>query len=175
MHLGRTRAACGVWLVAVLVAGVMTVEAATAQAPDEPDGPGGDAAVPTVTGPVTGGTHGKPFLAMPAELREQYGYVEEEYFIEGEATAYAPDGELGEDGRWNVTEASRARYKTRILVRRPADMAEFDGSVFVEWFNVTGGIDFDADFSLGHRELLRSGSVYVGVSAQAVGTNFLET
>jgi hypothetical protein len=144
-------------------------EAAAAQAS------GADVAVPTVTGPVTGGTHGKPFLALSAELRERYGYVEEEYFIEGEATAYAPDGELGEDGRWSVTEGSKARYKTRILVRRPADVAEFDGSVFAEWFNVTGGIDFEADFSLGHHEILRSGSVYVGVSAQAVGVNSLKS
>jgi hypothetical protein len=112
---------------------------------------------------------------MPAGLREQYdGYVEEEYFLDGTATAYAPEGELGEDGRWRVTEASTAPYKTRILVRRPAEAADFDGTVYVEWFNVTGGIDFDADFSLGHHEILRNGSAYVGVSAQAAGVNFLK-
>jgi Alpha/beta hydrolase domain len=134
-----------------------------------------DVAVPTVTGPVTGGSHNKPFLAMPPQLREQYGYIEEDYFIEGEATAYAPEGELGEDGRWTVREASTAPYKSRILVRRPADPADFDGTVFVEWFNVTGGLDVDADFSLGHHEVLRNGSIYVGVSAQAAGVNFLKS
>ena len=63
---------------------------------NEPDGPvpGADVAQPTVTGPITGGTHGEQFNAMPTGLADRYGYVEEEYFIEGEATAYQPEGEL---------------------------------------------------------------------------------
>lgn len=140
------------------------------EATDEPAGPvpGADVARPTVSGPVTGGTQGQPFNAMPAELAERYDYVEEEYFIEGEATAYQPQGELGEDGRWAVTEADAAPYRTRIIVRRPADPDAFDGTVFVEWLNVTAGVDADPEFGLAHPELLAHGSAYVGVSAQAV-------
>lgn len=131
--------------------------------------PGADVARPTVTGPVTGGTHDEPFNAMPAELAERYGYVEEEYFLEGEATAYEPQGELGEDGRWAVTEVGTAPYRTRIIVRRPEDPDDFDGTVFVEWLNVTAGVDGDPDFALAHPELLSHGSAYIGVSAQRVG------
>jgi hypothetical protein len=131
--------------------------------------PGADVARPMVTGPLTGGTRGQPFNAMPAALAERYGYVEEEYVLEGEATAYAPDGELGEDGRWAATEAGTAPYRTRILVRRPADPGAFDGTVFVEWLNVTAGVDGDPDFGLTHPELLGHGSAYVGVSAQRAG------
>jgi hypothetical protein len=131
--------------------------------------PGADVARPTVTGPVTGGTHDGPFNAMPAGLADEYGYVEEEFFIEGEATAYQPEGELPEDGRWAVTTVGTAPYKTRVIVRRPADADDFDGTVFVEWLNVTGGVDADPDFALTHPALLGHGSAYVGVSAQQVG------
>ena len=125
-------------------------------------------ASPTVTGPVTGGRHGHPFNTMPADIRERWGYVEREYLLAGEATAYAPVGELGEDGRWTVTPAGTAPYRTRVIVRRPADADAFDGTVFVEWFNVTAGVDGDPDFGLTHAELLGHGSAYVGVSAQRV-------
>jgi hypothetical protein len=106
---------------------------------------------------------------MPAELAERGGYVEEEYFLEGEATAYQPEGEQGEDGRWSVTEAGTAPYQTRIIVRRPEDPDDFDGTVFVEWLNVTAGVDGDPDFGLANPELLSHGSAYIGVSAQRAG------
>ncbi len=129
---------------------------------------GGDAgASPVLTGPITGGK-GTPFTAAPLNLAS-FGYVEEEYFIEGEATAYAWVSPPGEDGTWSVTPAKMAHYKTRILVRRPTDAAKFNGTVLVEWLNVSGGVDADPDFGYGHVELLRSGFAYVGVSAQATG------
>ncbi|HEY8527618.1 MAG TPA: alpha/beta hydrolase domain-containing protein [Acidimicrobiales bacterium] len=131
--------------------------------------PGEDVARPTVTGPIEGGAQDGPFNAMPSGLAEEYGYVEEEFVLEGEATAYRAEGELGEDGRWSVAEAGTGPYATRVIVRRPADPDDFDGTVFVEWLNVTGGVDADPDFGLTHAELLGHGSAYVGVSAQRAG------
>jgi hypothetical protein len=98
------------------------------------------------------------------------GYVEEEYFAEGDATAYdyavkPPPA----DGMWSITPQSTAHYKTRFLVRRPSDPSHFNGLVYVEWLNVSGGADADPDFGYAHAELLRSGWAYVGISAQAVG------
>ena len=130
---------------------------------------GADVAQPTVTGPVTGGTHDQPWNAMPSGLADRYGYVEEEYFLEGEATAYALQGEQSEDGHWDVSEAGTAPYKTRIIVRRPADAGDFSGTVYVEWLNVTAGVDGDPDFGLNHPVILGDGSAYVGVSAQRAG------
>ena len=124
--------------------------------------------LPTVTGPITGGIMGKPFTAAPIDLAS-FGYVEEEYFIEGNATAYAFQGTAGGDGMWSVKPTTTAHYKTRILVRHPSDKAKFNGTVLVEWLNVSGGVDDDPEFSFGHVELLRSGFAYVGVSAQAQG------
>lgn len=133
------------------------------------DVPGEGVAQPTVTGPVTGGANDGPFTPMRSDLADRYDYVEEEYFVAGEAVAYEPEGELAEDGRWAVSETAPEPYQTRIVVRRPAEAADFDGTVFVEWFNVSGGVDADPDFGLAHAELLGHGSAYVGVSAQAVG------
>ena len=120
-----------------------------------------------ITGPTTTGTRG--FAATPSVVDlKAVGYVEEEFFIEGTARAFKPDGVWGIDGKWPVLEASSADYKTRILVRRPIDPRKFSGVVVVEWFNVTSNIDIDVDYHFLHEELLRSGHAWVGVTAQAI-------
>jgi hypothetical protein len=120
-----------------------------------------------VTGPVTGGVHGFPGTATATDLTA-HGYVEEEYFVSGVATAYEKAGPWGVDGTWPVADASTAPYTTRILVRRPADPKRFNGTVLVEWLNVSGNADVDPDFAYLRDELLR-GYAWVGVSAQAAG------
>ncbi len=120
-----------------------------------------------VSGPITNGSRGFPATPAVVDLAAA-GYVEEEYFIEGTARAFEPDGDWGTDGIWPVREASSAAYKTRILVRRPTDPGRFSGVVVVEWFNVTSQIDLDVDFKFLSHEILRSGHAWVGVTAQAV-------
>jgi hypothetical protein len=56
-----------------------------------------------------------------------------------------------------------------VVVVRPKDPKAFNGSVAVEWLNVTGGLDAGPDWTYSHRQILRSGMAYVGVSAQKVG------
>lgn len=129
-------------------------------------------AVPTVEGPVTGGDRdGIPANPAPPEILDEHGYVEEEFFVRGEATSYAPVGELDVDGMWEVEPADTAPYTTRILVRRPADPADANGVVAVEWFNVSGGQDADPDFGFLYPELLSEGTTWVGVSAQFGGVD----
>ena len=123
----------------------------------------------TVTGPITGGVRGVPYNPVPLDLADEYGYTEEEYFVRGEAASYTPVGELTPDGRWTVTEGEPAPYETRILVRRPVDPDAFNGTVVVEWLNVSAGRDSDPVFGYLHPYLLREGYAYVGVSAQATG------
>ncbi|HZU46601.1 MAG TPA: alpha/beta hydrolase domain-containing protein, partial [Mycobacterium sp.] len=60
-------------------------------------------------------------------------------------------------------------YTTRIVVLTPGDPATFNGTVLVEWLNVSGGIDAPAVWFMAHREIVRSGYAYVAVSAQQVG------
>jgi hypothetical protein len=122
-------------------------------------------ASPTIEGPIPG----VPFVQTTSFDLATVGYVGEEYFISGTATAYTSAGEFGLDGRWAVTPASTAPYKTRIVVYRPSDARRFNGTVVVEWLNVSGGVDAGPDWTQGHVELIRDGFAWVGVSAQYVG------
>jgi hypothetical protein len=155
----------------------------------QPDKP--RAANPTVEGPVSGGgaddcciievlgltvdlrdqgyTPGTPFYAGVSYDLAELGYREDEFFISGTAQSYIATDELGSDGIWSVEPAEGAQYKSRIVVVRPIDEADFNGTVIVEWFNVTGGLDAAPDFLLTHTELTREGYTWVGVSAQIVG------
>jgi hypothetical protein len=58
-----------------------------------------------------------------------------------------------------------------MIVHRPTDPKKFNGTVFVEWLNVSIGGDVGVDWGFGHNELIRRGYAWVGVSAQAVGVN----
>lgn len=120
------------------------------------------------------GTHGFPAGSTTVDL-SAYGYTEQEFFISGTARSFVAQGTLGTDGRWNASATgAQSPYTTRLLVRRPTDPARFNGTVVVEWLNVSAGADGGPDWSLGHQELLRAGYAWVGVSAQLVGAEFLE-
>ena len=124
----------------------------------------------TVTGPITGGAHGFPFGAPSAAVDlSKFGYVEEEYFIEGSANSYAKVGTWTTDGAWTAVPSGSAFYRTRLLVVRPADPGQFNGTAVVEWLNVTSGLDIAEEFGYANEELLRGGYAWVGISVQAVG------
>lgn len=161
-------------VVRALGAALMVAVPAAAQTSAPSSSSSFPATPPTVTGPLTAGTRGHAFrsFAVPGQdLLSPAGYVEQEFFLEGTARAYAAASPLTSDGRWTVTPASSAPYKTRLIVRRPADASRFNGTVIVEWLNVTAGFDLDADFAYGSVELLRGGYAWVGVSAQVAGVN----
>lgn len=143
------------------------------------------AASPTVSGPVTGG-NGAPlvFSGQPADElvgRQSFdlasvGYSQSEFFLQGTASAYspAPGSTLTSDGRWTVEPTSEASFTTRVVVNRPVSSRDFNGTVVVEWLNVSGGADASPDWMHTHVELIRQGYAWVGVSAQAVGVNGLK-
>lgn len=126
---------------------------------------------PVVTGPITGGTQGAAFGALPAETLASAGYVENEYFFEGVATSYARVDTWTVDGKWTTTPADSADYRVRMLVRRPAKARDFNGIVVVEWLNVTALAEGAADFLHMQEEILREGYAWVGIGAQAAGVN----
>ena len=105
---------------------------------------------------------------VPAKLQES-GYVEHEYVAAGTATSYRAAGPLGFDGRWSFEPDLSAAYRTRVLVRRPANAADASGTVVVEWLNVSGGVDANPDYASLEEEVLRRGHIWVGVSAQLIG------
>lgn len=98
------------------------------------------------------------------------GYEAREYFFQGTAHAYVTDQPLQTDGIWNVQASGEtAHYKSRMIVYRPVEAARFNGTVIVEWMNVSGGIDTPTEWIMLHTELMRQGYAYVGVSAQYIG------
>lgn len=123
---------------------------------------------PTIEGPIASSL-GSAFVAGTTFDLADVGYVQEEFFIAGTASAYTAPTPLAADGAWAVAPASIAAYKTRLLVYRPANARAFGGTVFVEWLNVSGGLDSAPDWITAHIEMIRAGMVWVGVSAQLVG------
>jgi hypothetical protein len=125
-------------------------------------------AAATLTGPITVGHVIEPLTARPLELAP-YGYVQQEFFASGTATAFRGTA-TPSDGRWSITPATSALYETRILVRRPEDPARFNGTVVVEWMNETAG-ESAPDWDYLNPMLMRDGYAYVAVSAQSVGVD----
>lgn len=121
-----------------------------------------------VVGPITGGS-GQVVLGTDAFDGSVSGYTEAEFFIAGTAQSYKSSDPLSDDGQWSVEPNDSTNYTTRIVVRRPSDPALFNGTVFVEWLNVTAGLDIAPVWSYSKVEMMRSGAIWVGVSAQRVG------
>jgi hypothetical protein len=81
-----------------------------------------------------------------------YGYREEERMVSG--TARTVEGD------------APAPYTTRVILRRPVDPARFNGTVLIEWFNVSVNHDIDVTWTATFEEILREGYAYMAVSAQ---------
>jgi hypothetical protein len=127
-----------------------------------------------VTGPVALTTplrdpaHGYPYNSTPLDLAK-HAYVEEEFLIEGQANSYnTPAGLTGS------VKDSNHPFKIRIVVRRPKSDAKFNGTVVVEWYNVSQGHDGEYDWFQSAEHMLAGGYAWVGVSNQKVGVNSLK-
>jgi hypothetical protein len=113
---------------------------------------------------------GKAFNASVMDLASQ-GYVEEEYLIQGTARTY----DIPRDQMSNATPAEATHpFKTRIVVRRPTLPARFNGTVVVEWTNVSEGFDNEVEWFHSGEHFVRAGYAWVGVSAQNVGVTTLK-
>jgi hypothetical protein len=120
-------------------------------------------AVPFTT-PVDAEARNHPFYSQ-AEWLAPHGYIEEEFFLAGTANRY--DVAAG-----TITDGGHP-YRTRMVVRRPASQSDFNGTVLLEWQNVTAGYDLDALWSPVREHLVEAGYAWVGLSAQRVGVNHL--
>ncbi len=131
---------------------------------------GGSVAVPNIEGPILPSS-GISFEGSTLFPLSKVGYEQSEYFLSGTATAYKSSRPLTQNGRWHVEPETTASYKTRVVVYRPINPKRFDGTVVVEWLNVTAGIDAAAAWLSAHVQMIRNGMAYVGVDAQAGGIN----
>lgn len=131
-----------------------------------PDGPAAKVAR------ISGGKGVLLLSPRPGPDLAKAGYVQSEYQASGTATAYAQkDGstKFPFNGRIDLEPTTEASYATRFVVRRPANPTKFNGTVVVEWNNVSGGLDVAPDWTYTARELVRSGYAWVGVSTQRIG------
>ena len=120
------------------------------------------------TGPITTGSVIEPLSANPLQLAAN-GYIQQEFFAAGIATAFTAKSEPS-NGRLTVVPGTKASYRTRILVRRPNNPAHFNGNVVVEWMNVSAG-ESAPDWDYLNPELMRAGYAYVAVSVQHLGVD----
>jgi hypothetical protein len=102
-----------------------------------------------------------------------HGYAEREFFASGKANRYrnAVPGALADA---EIIDSGHP-YTTRVLVRRPLNPESFNGTLVVEWANVSAGQDIDFGWAESHKYLLREGYAYAVVSVQAVGVTQLRT
>ncbi len=130
----------------------------------------------TVTGPirVNSPTFSNTLYGTSINLA-RVGYEKSQYFLSGTAHAFVPVNALTSDGKWKITTGESAPYTTRMAVYRPIDPKRFNGTVVVEWLNVSGGTDDAPDWTMSHNELIREGFAWVGVSAQQVGVDSAKT
>jgi hypothetical protein len=131
-------------------------------------------ASPTVIGPIASpdapgaATRNYPWMTTQHVLKD-VGYVEEEYFYQGTASRFNTAAAGGATPTNAALTDSGHVYKTRMLVRRPADPKKFNGTVLVEWQNVTAGYDIDAMWATQVARITRAGYAWVGIDAQRVG------
>jgi predicted lipoprotein with Yx(FWY)xxD motif len=127
-----------------------------------------DAPLPSLTELPTSATSHPWFSASPLAA----GYVEQEFQMAGTAGLYTYA--TPPPPPWTIEPARSQPYATRLIVRRPADPAKFNGTVVVEWLNVTAGFDQDIEWARVGEHLTHAGFAYVGVSAQAAGVDALK-
>src|SRR5947209_12686510 len=109
------------------------------------------AAVWELEGPVPG----QPSLTLGRFDLAHHGYAVEEFFLSGTAVAHNDGGTPG------AQPDESAAYRTRILVARPSSKDHFNGTVVVEWLNVSGGGDGAPDWMFVHRHIMRNGMAWI--------------
>ncbi len=121
------------------------------------------AASATLSGPVTTGQIIEPLSGVGTNLAAT-GYVEQEYFASGTAHAFKATSSPS-NGHLTIEPTTSAPYETRIIVRRPSSPKKFNGTVVVEWLNVSAG-ESSPDWDYLNPMLMSEGYAWVGVTAQ---------
>ena len=110
--------------------------------------------------PITATSY--PFASAEKYLHiSEAGYEEREYYMYGTANVYRTE----QDGSIGVKNAD-VPYVNRIIVRAPKDPAACSGNVSVEIINATSGMEIDRMWILTHRQIVRNGDIYIGITSK---------
>lgn len=129
--------------------------------------------MPIAEGPIPVSASSYPFGAADHTLKPQklseFAYVEEEFFLSGNANVYDwPDRDT------LTVQSADAPYTTRVLIRRPANRADFSGNVIVEMLNPSNLFDLNLAWAISHEQMLRNGDAWVGMTAKPVAVETLK-
>jgi hypothetical protein len=102
-------------------------------------------------------------------------YVEEEFFISGEADLYSYANNPPASPTDIVAIQNNVPYKTRIIVRRPAKAHKANGTVVIEWWNSTAGFDTAPAWDPSADYFANEGVVYIGITNSTTSLGFLAT
>jgi hypothetical protein len=108
-------------------------------------------------------------------------YVEEEYFVSGLADIYTynnppvPGEVIIQPVNPTFPQTEDVPYTTRIIVKRPADPADFSGTLVIEWWNSTAGFDTAPVWDPMAEFAAREGWIYVGVTNATSSIDFLKS
>ncbi len=126
-------------------------------------------ASPAVGAPTVSEIAGTGTLFNSAPPGMPAGFQEREFLVRGTAARFRIPADRSNGQQVDEGHA----YATRLIVRMPVPPARFNGTVVVEWLNVTTGQDIDFVYGATRDLLARDGYAYVGVSAQHVGIDAL--
>ena len=122
--------------------------------------------LPTVEGPIPETSTSHAFDPAAGTNYQSLGYVQEEYFMSGTANEYKLADPSNTSSFAVEVRTPDLPYKTRILVRRPADPSLFSGNVIVEFLNPSGGYDIATAWESYWNHMIRNGDVWVGVTCK---------
>lgn len=92
----------------------------------------------------------------------KHGYIEKEYYMYGTANVYETINENGEV----AVKYENAPYVNRFIVRAPKMPQNCSGNVVIEIINPTSFMEIDRMWILGHKEFIRNGDIYIGITSK---------
>ena len=141
-------------LMRITVTSALIIAPLLALAGCTPTAPGADSSAPAALHTEVDVPGTTAMSAAAVDLSES-SYTEKEYYAVGKAHRYrgAVTGSL--ETAEQIDEDATP-YSTRVLVRTP-EADKFNGTLIVEWNNVTRNIDANFTFSETHDQIMREG------------------
>ncbi|MDR1132280.1 MAG: hypothetical protein LBL15_07675 [Oscillospiraceae bacterium] len=90
------------------------------------------------------------------------GYEETEYYMRGTANVYRSAAYQGDV----EVRTPDAPYINRFITRAPREPAKCSGNVIIEIINPTSFMEIDRMWILGHKQFLRNGDIYIGITSK---------
>lgn len=137
-------------------------------------------ALPSVSGPIASTPDNFAFGVEGFDVQPAVpdGYIVEEYFVSGTGRLY----EYTPTGIQVVSPCPAAAlagctaipYTTRMVIKRPRRDRDTSGTIIVEPFNPTAGVDIDFVWDRSRGDFVRHGDIFVGWTAKSVTVDALK-